>query len=124
LSHWRRERLADEIREVMARLLTSELKDPRIGFVTVTRVEMTSDLETAKVLVGVLGSEQERAKTMKALAQATGFARRALGRAIRLRRVPELVFEYDRGLDAADRVAQLLEEDKRRDAGGGGDPEA
>jgi ribosome-binding factor A len=105
-------RLAEEIREQVAELIAGKLKDPRIGFVTVTRVELTSDQRLARVLVGVLGEPAAREKTLVGLRQATGFVRRELAQRLRLRFMPEIVFEYDRGLEATDRVAQLLEEAK------------
>lgn len=103
-------RLAEEIREQVAELIASKLKDPRIGFVTVTRVELTSDQRLARILVGVLGDQEARKKTLAGLRQATGFVRRELAQRLRLRFMPEIVFEYDRGLEATDRVARLLEE--------------
>lgn len=103
-------RLAEEIREQVAELIGNKLKDPRIGFVTVTRVELTSDQRLARVLVGVLGEPAAREKSLAGLRQATGFVRRELAQRLRLRFMPEIVFEYDRGLEATDRVARLLEE--------------
>ena len=124
----RAQRLTEEIREQVARMIAADLKDPRLGFVTVTRVEMTHDLGLARVHVGVLGSEAEREKTMKALGQASGFVRRELGKRLRIRHTPEVEFRYDKGLDATDRVAQLLEAERRRSSeptgggsGGGGE---
>jgi ribosome-binding factor A len=117
----RAQRLTEEIREQVARMIASDLKDPRLGFVTVTRVEMTHDLGLARVHVGVLGSEAEREKTMKALGQASGFVRRELGKRLRIRHTPEVEFRYDKGLDATDRVAQLLDEERRRASAAGGD---
>jgi ribosome-binding factor A len=124
----RAQRLTEEIREQVARMIASDLKDPRLGFVTVTRVEMTHDLGLARVHVGVLGSEADREKTMKALGQASGFVRRELGKRLRIRHTPEVEFRYDKGLDATDRVAQLLEAERRRSSeptgggsGGGGE---
>ena len=103
-------RLAEQIREQVAELIASKLKDPRIGFVTVTRVELTSDQRLARILVGVLGEEPERKKTLEGLRQAAGFVRRELAQRMRLRFVPDVVFEYDRGIEATDRVARLLAE--------------
>jgi ribosome-binding factor A len=108
----RSQRLGEEIREAVARVIADGLNDPRIGFVTVTRASLTADLRTARVYVGVLGSDEQRAKTLAGLGAAAGFIRRELGRRIRVRHIPELSFHYDSGLDATDRVAQLLEENR------------
>jgi ribosome-binding factor A len=102
--------VAEEIREEVAQILARGLKDPRIGFVTVTRVALTPDLRTAHVNVGVLGDQSARERTMAGLKQAAGYVRRELGRRIRMRHTPELLFHYDEGLDATDRVAALLAE--------------
>jgi ribosome-binding factor A len=110
----RGERLAEEIREQVARMIVSDLKDPRLGFITVTRVELAHDLGHARVHVGVLGSEAERKKSLLALQQASGFVRRELGRRLRIRHTPEIDFRYDKGLDATDRVARLLEAERQR----------
>jgi len=111
----RTERLGEEIREEIARMI-GQLKDPRIGFVTVTRVEVGTDLRNARVFVGVLGSEADREKTFVGLRQAAGFLRRGLGQTLRLRHTPELAFTYDEGLEAHDRIARLLAEVHTADA--------
>ena len=103
-------RLAEQIREHVAELIASKLKDPRIGFVTVTRVQLTADQRLARILVGVLGDPETKKKTLAGLTQAAGFVRRELAQRLGLRFVPDVLFEYDRGLDATDRVAQLLDE--------------
>ena len=113
----RTERLGEEIREEVARMVTAELKDPRIGFVTVTRVDLGPDLRQARIFVGVLGTEKQRQTSLTGLKQAAGFMRRALGQRLRLRHTPELVFQYDEGLEASDRVARLLDEIQRPAAG-------
>jgi len=121
----RTERLAEEIREQVARMIASDLKDPRLGFITVTRVELAHDLGHARVHVGVLGSDAEREKSLLALRQASGFVRRELGRRLRIRHTPEIDFRYDKGLDATDRVARLLEAERQRgEAQAVGEPES
>jgi ribosome-binding factor A len=115
----RTERLGEEIREEVARIVVSGLKDPRIGFVTIIRVDLTADLRTARVHVGVLGSEADRQKSLAGLQQAAGFIRREIGKRIHVRHTPELIFRYDEGLDATERVARLLEETKASERAGG-----
>jgi ribosome-binding factor A len=117
----RNERLAEEIREEVAHIVGGEMKDPRLGFVTITRVALTADLRTARVLVSVLGSPKERAKSLGILRRASGFVRRELGRRLNIRHTPEVLFQHDDGLDNSDRVAKLLDEvgtAEGQDAGG------
>ena len=109
MSARRVQRLGQEIREEVAGII-SRLKDPRIGFVTITRVSLTPDLRTAQVHVGVLGDESQQRKTLLGLQQAAGFVRRELGRKLSVRHTPELTFRYDSGLEATDRVAKILQE--------------
>lgn len=114
MSH-RVDRLGGEIRELVAQIVAS-LKDPRVGFVTVTRAELTSDYRLARIFVGIWGTDAERDKTLAALKQASGFVRRELGRRLTIRHTPEVQFVYDKGLDAADRVARALDEVRAADA--------
>jgi ribosome-binding factor A len=116
----RTERLANQIREELAEMIPG-LKDPRIGFVTVTRVALAQDLRYARINFGVLGDQAQREKTSAGLRQAAGFLRRELGRRMRVRHTPELMFEYDTGLDATDRVAKLLDEIKPSETPPAGD---
>ena len=111
----RTDRLADEIRDEVAGIV-AKLKDPRIGFVTVTRVSLMPDLRSARVYFGVLGDAAQQRKTLEGLGQAAGFVRRELGRRISVRHIPELSFHYDTGLEATDRVAELLREIEASDA--------
>jgi ribosome-binding factor A len=87
-----------------------DLKDPRVGFTTVTAVRISADLRHARVLVSVLGSDEERAATMAGLASATPHLRAELGRQIRLKYLPELRFELDSATDWAERLEELLRE--------------
>jgi ribosome-binding factor A len=97
------------VREEIA-LIVRELKDPHVGFITVTRVEMSEDYQVVRVFVGVLGAPKERARSMSALRKATGFVRRELGRRVSVRHTPLVTFQYDEGLDHSIRVSQLLDE--------------
>lgn len=100
--------MEDQIRGEVAEMIRGELKDPRIGFTTVTRVELTGDLARARVLVSVMGSAEAQAETLAGLVSAAGFLRHELGRRLRLRRVPELVFALDRGVEVGERIEELL----------------
>lgn len=109
----RQERLADQIRTEVAEMIAGELSDPRIGFATVTRVELSGDLHHARVLVSVLGGEEDQQKTFEGLSSAVGFVRRRLARRLRLRRAPELVFVLDRGVEAGLKIETLIQKLKK-----------
>jgi ribosome-binding factor A len=106
----RTEQVAEEIRRILGDLLLREMRDPRIGMLTVTGVEVSSDLKHARVHVSVLGSEEDERLSMGALRKASGFLRTELGRRLTLRYVPELRFEPDRSAQHAVRISQLLDQ--------------
>ena len=105
----RQERLADQIRAEVAEMIAGELKDPRIGFAAVARVDLSADLRHARVFVSVLGGEESRRETLAGLASAAGYVRYELSRRLRLRRAPELVFVLDRGAEEEQNVELLLQ---------------
>jgi ribosome-binding factor A len=108
--HGRRsERLGHQIRVELAELMAREVKDPRIGFATVTRVELSADLHHAQVFVSVLGSPEEQQSSIEGLSSAGGFLRHEIGHRLALRRVPELVFILDQGLEAGEKIDMLLQ---------------
>lgn len=107
-SSHRPERVSEAIRQTVAAFLTGNLRDPRIGFVTVTAVEVSADLTHARVRVSVMGSEEEKAKSLEGLASAARFLRAQLAKELPLRVTPELRFELDRGLEYAQRIDQVL----------------
>ena len=104
----RSERLGELILAEISDLITREIKDPRIGFVTFTRVEMSDDLRYAKVFVSSIGAEPEKARTLQGLSSATGYIRRHLGRALHLRYTPEISFLLDDSLEHGAKIAQIL----------------
>jgi ribosome-binding factor A len=106
----RTDRLDSQIRAELAGLLQHEMKDPRIGFATITRVETARDLGSAKVWVSIMGTEVEREKTMKALTDAAPWLRRQLGERLSVRHIPQLVIRHDDSIEAGDRVLRLLRE--------------
>jgi len=107
--------LATLIQETLAEALSSLVKDPRIGFVTITGVTVSADGSHATVRVSVMGSEDEKASAMAGLESARGFLRTHLARLLSLRTVPELHFRLDRGLEHAQRIEQLLADLKRNE---------
>ncbi|HUH17161.1 MAG TPA: 30S ribosome-binding factor RbfA [Methylomirabilota bacterium] len=106
----RTDRLDSQIRQELMQLLQREMKDPRVGFATVTRVETARDLGSAKVWVSVLGSDEEQASTLTALTDAAPWLRRQLGARLTLRHIPELIIRHDDSIAAGDRVLRLLSE--------------
>ena len=106
----RPDRVADQLRGELASLLAREVHDPGIGFVTLTRVRVTPDLQQAHVYYTALGDEKARRNTDKALSRASGFLRRQIGARLRLKRTPELTFHYDESIAGQDRIEQLLSE--------------
>ena len=104
----RTERVADLIRQELSLLLEREVKDPRIGFVTVTNVEVTRDLRSTRVAVSILGDEQKQRDALAGLAAAQGFLRHELAQRLKLRHTPQMVFHLDRTLEAESRVENLL----------------
>jgi ribosome-binding factor A len=106
----RTDRLDSQIRQELMELLQREMKDPRLGFATITRVETARDLGHARVWVSVLGNEVERERTMDALRVATPWLRRRLGERLSLRHVPELTVREDDSIASGDRVLQIIQE--------------
>jgi ribosome-binding factor A len=107
--------LGETLRQVIAEGLAREVRDPRVGFVTVTGVLVTSDLSHARVMVSVPGEEADRDRALEGLRSAAGFLRTRAARVLATRTVPELHFELDLGLAHAARINQLLEGLKREE---------
>jgi ribosome-binding factor A len=106
----RPDRVADQLRAELASLLAREVHDPGIGFVTLTRVQLTPDLQTARVFYTVLGDQKTRQASGRALERAAPFLRRQVGSRLRLKRAPELTFVYDESIAGQDRIEQILSE--------------
>ncbi len=114
----RPDRVAEEIRHELGTLLQREVHDPGIGFITVTRVKVSPDLQVARVYYTSMADAKGRAATKAALERAKPFLRRQIGQRIQLRRVPELAFHFDEGVAHQARVEELLIEIKTKDAAG------
>jgi ribosome-binding factor A len=117
----RTERVSDQIRMEIADILMRRVKDPRVGFVTVTAVDVTVDLKQAWVYVTVLQQGAQEAETLEALSRAEGFIRGELGRRLKLRYVPVLTFVKDTSVDRVTRIMNLLDQVNPRQAESSGD---
>ncbi|MBA3640277.1 MAG: 30S ribosome-binding factor RbfA [Acidobacteria bacterium] len=104
----RPDRVGDQIRAEIAELITREVHDPGIGFLTITRVKVTPDLQQARVLYTTLGDDKARAETGKALERAKPFLRRQIGRRLQLKHVPALEFFYDESIAQQDRIERIM----------------
>ena len=112
----RPDRVADQIRGEVASMLARDVHDPGIGFVTITRVQVTPDLQHARIHYTSLGDDTGRANTARALDRARVFLRRQIGSRLRLKRVPEIEFFYDESIAGQDRIEQLLNNIRAGDA--------
>ncbi len=108
LARIRVSRVGEQIKKELSQIIQQEIKDPRIGFVTVTAVEMSGDLQLAKVFVSVFGSQSEKEETLSALEKAKGFIRSEVARRVQLRHVPEIHFSVDQSLDHSEQITRLL----------------
>ena len=118
LSH-RVERIAEQIREEISLILATEVRDPRVGVVTVTRAKVTGDLSLARIYWTIVGDAVEKKKTKQGLEKAVPYMRHLLSQRLTLRRAPELVFQFDESVVAQDRVEQIIQEihaEEHRDA--------
>ncbi|PZE22409.1 30S ribosome-binding factor RbfA [Paenibacillus xerothermodurans] len=109
-------RVGEQIKKEISTIIQSELKDPRIGFITVTGVDLTNDLSQAKVFLSVFGTDEQKEETLKALGRSSGFIRSELGRRIRLRKVPELMFRFDASIDYGSKIERLLDQVNRENS--------
>lgn len=110
MSNVRANRVAEQMKKELGDIIRRRMKDPRIGFVTVTDVEVSGDLQQAKIFLTVLGDEEKKEATLEGLEKAKGFIRSEIGARIRLRKTPELEFEWDHSYEQGKRIDDLLEE--------------
>ena len=104
----RPDRVGDQLRQELAELIAREVHDPGIGFLTLTQVKVTPDLQQARVYYTTLGDQAQRKETSRALGRATPFLRRHVGRRLRLKHVPELEFFYDESIERQDRIERII----------------
>ncbi|MCM3881300.1 MAG: 30S ribosome-binding factor RbfA [Vicinamibacterales bacterium] len=106
----RPDRVADQVRAEVSSMIARDLHDPGLGFITITRVQVSPDLQHARVYYTALGDQAARTSSGKALDRAASFMRRQIGQRLRLRRAPELAFVFDESIGHQDRITQLLQE--------------
>ncbi|WP_335870759.1 30S ribosome-binding factor RbfA [Bacillus sp. 2205SS5-2] len=106
----RANRVGEQMKKELSEIIGRKIKDPRIGFVTVTDVQVSGDLQQAKVYITVLGDENQREDTLKGLTKAKGFIRSEVGNRIRLRRAPEIIFEFDESITYGNKIESILKE--------------
>lgn len=109
MSNVRAHRVGEQMKKELSDIIMRELKDPRVSFVTVTGVDVTGDLQQAKVFITVLGSDEQKESTLQALSKAKGFIRSEIGKRIRLRKTPDIVFEFDESIEYGNRIETLLQ---------------
>lgn len=110
MSGRRSERVSDLLQEELSQIIQRELNDPRLTFVTVTRVEMSPDMRYARAMVSVYGSDQEQEEALEALNHASGYVRRLLAPRLRMRHIPDITFRLDRSAAHAESIARVLRE--------------
>ncbi|MBU9714509.1 30S ribosome-binding factor RbfA [Evansella tamaricis] len=108
MSNVRANRVGEQIKKELTDIIQREIKDPRIGFITVTAVEVTGDLQQATAFITVYGEEDQRSKTLEGLRKAKGFVRSEIGKRIQLRKTPELEFKFDESIERGNRIEELL----------------
>jgi ribosome-binding factor A len=108
MSNVRAHRVGEQMKKELSDIIIRELKDPRVTFVTVTGVDVTGDLQQAKVFISVLGSDEQKESTLQGLSKAKGFIRSEIGKRIRLRKTPEITFEMDQSVEYGNRIESLL----------------
>lgn len=101
-------RVGEQIKKELSVLIQTEMKDPRIGFITVTGVDVTNDLSQAKIYLSVLGDEEQKTNSLKGLEKAKGFLRSELGKRVMLRHTPELIFKFDESISYGSHIEKLL----------------
>ena len=106
----RPDRVADQLRADLSEIIAREVQDPGIGFLTITRAQVTADLQLARIYYTTLGDAAARRETARALRRATPFLRRQIGGRLRLRHVPVLQFLFDESIEGQDRIEQILQE--------------
>ncbi|PUU93964.1 30S ribosome-binding factor RbfA [Halanaerobium sp.] len=103
-------RVGELLKEEISQIVLREMKDPRIGFVSVTDVEVSGDLRHAKVFISVYGSDKEKEETLEGLHQAKGFVRKLVGERIKIHHTPEIIFRYDDSIENGVHISEIIKD--------------
>ena len=115
MNNMRAERVGEQMKKEIMDIVNNKVKDPRVGFITITDVDLTNDLSQAKVYLTVLGGEKKLMIRLKALDKAKGFIKSELGSRMRLRIVPELFFEYDESIEYGNKIEKMIQDLHKQD---------
>ncbi|HEA5997536.1 TPA: 30S ribosome-binding factor RbfA [Staphylococcus aureus] len=115
MSSMRAERVGEQMKKELMYIINNKVKDPRVGFITITDVVLTNDLSQAKVFLTVLGNDKEVENTFKALDKAKGFIKSELGSRMRLRIMPELMYEYDQSIEYGNKIERMIQDLHKQD---------
>jgi ribosome-binding factor A len=119
MQYKRKDRVADLLKREIAQLIQTELKDPGLGFVTITGAKLSDDLKQARIFYSVLGDEDAKKRTASALKRASGFIQNEVGRNLRLRYTPEILFEFDGSVEYGAHIEELIEKIHRKEGSQG-----
>lgn len=115
MSSMRAERVGEQMKKELMDIINNKVKDPRVGFITITDVVLTNDLSQAKVFLTVLGNDKEVENTFKALDKAKGFIKSELGSRMRLRIMPKLMYEYDQSIEYGNKIERMIQDLHKQD---------
>ncbi|MCE5006012.1 MULTISPECIES: 30S ribosome-binding factor RbfA [Staphylococcus] len=115
MMNMRAERVGEQMKQEIMDIANNKVKDPRIGFLTITDVQLTNDLSIATIYLTVLGNEKQKEDTFKGLEKAKGFIKSELGSRMRLRIIPELNFEYDESIDYGNKIERMIQDLHKKD---------
>ncbi|HDL9795352.1 TPA: 30S ribosome-binding factor RbfA [Staphylococcus aureus] len=115
MSSMRAERVGEQMKKELMDIINNKVKDPRVGFITIADVVLTNDLSQAKVFLTVLGNDKEVENTFKALDKAKGFIKSELGSRMRLRIMPELMYEYDQSIEYGNKIERMIQDLHKQD---------
>ncbi|HCZ0236440.1 TPA: 30S ribosome-binding factor RbfA [Staphylococcus aureus] len=115
MSSMRAERVGEQMKKELMDIINNKVKDPRVGFITITDVVLTNDLSQAKVFLTVLGNDKEVENTFKALDKAKGFIKSELGSRMQLRIMPELMYEYDQSIEYGNKIERMIQDLHKQD---------